>query len=157
MYPLSFLHLAWAAFPGYDNVYFTFFVPYWAIPLEHWECLFYFLALHASIVHDVCVYIYICLFAGDHALCMMDSHDYESGPLIIMSALDLVVWVCAQGNCCRRIFTLYCVHDYRCVIVSIYVTKWRRFPRVCNTHQYAWHSEGLWLVLAWACWHVLYT
>ena len=31
-YPLSFLLLDWDAFPGYDNVCFTFPIPYWDIP-----------------------------------------------------------------------------------------------------------------------------
>ena len=37
---------------------------------------FTFPALHATIMHDVCVCvcIYICLFVDDHALCMMESH-----------------------------------------------------------------------------------
>ena len=38
-----------------------------------------------------------------------------------MSAFDLVVWVCAQGNFYRRMLMLYCVHDYCGVIVLIHV------------------------------------
>ena len=45
-------------------------------------------------------------------------------PSLVMNALDLVAWVCAQGHCCRCIFTLYCVHDHRDVIVPIHVVKW---------------------------------
>ena len=76
------------------------------------------------------VYIYICLFAGDHALCMMDSHDYESGPLIIMSALDLVVWVCAQGNCCRRICHQVTSVSSCMQHASICLTLWRALARL---------------------------
>jgi len=47
--------------------------------LEHWQCLFYFPALHDSIVHDVCVYIYACACVGDCTLCMMDFRGYVSG------------------------------------------------------------------------------
>ena len=90
-----FLLLACATFPRYDNVCFTFPVPCWAIPLEHWQCLVYFLALCDSIVHDACIHTYIhtyihiyiyiymsaCLCVGDCALCMMDSCGYVSDPL----------------------------------------------------------------------------
>ena len=62
LYLLLFLLFAWAMFPGYDNVCFTFPVPYWAIPLECWQFLFYFPALLVRIVHDVYIYIYICLY-----------------------------------------------------------------------------------------------
>ena len=40
-----------------------------------------------------------------------------------MSALDLVVWVCAQGDCCRCIFMLHCVYDHCGVIISIHVAS----------------------------------
>ena len=81
--PFIFLLLAWAVFPRYGNVYFTFPVPCWAIPLERWQCLVYFLALCGSIVHDACIYIYIssCLCMGGCALCMMDSRGYVSDSL----------------------------------------------------------------------------
>ena len=83
LYPLSFLLLAWAVFPGYGNVCFTFPVTYWAISVERWQCLFYFFALCDSIVHDVCmcIYIYAYVCVGDHALCMVDSPGYVSDPL----------------------------------------------------------------------------
>jgi len=68
LYPLFFLLLAWATFPGYGNVYFTFFVPCWAIPLERWQCLFIF-PLCDSIVHDVCISIYACIWVIVHFLC----------------------------------------------------------------------------------------
>ena len=95
---------------------FIFPVPCWAIPLEHWQCLLYFL----SIVHDVCMYIYmpICgwsctLYDGISWLC--------ERPSLVMSAFDLVVWGCAQGNFYRCMLMLYCVHDYCGVIVLIHV------------------------------------
>jgi len=45
-------------------------------------CLLYFFALPNSIVHDVCVYIYICacVCVGDCTLCIMESHGYTSDP-----------------------------------------------------------------------------
>ena len=58
----------------------------------------------------------------DCALCMMDFHGHESNPLMIMGAPDLVVWVCTQGNCCRCIFVLYCVHDHHGMFVSIHIS-----------------------------------
>ena len=74
----------------------------------------------------VCVCARVCarmhMFVGDHAFCMMDSHGQESNPLVIMGALDLVVWVCAQGDCRRCIFTLHCGHDHCGVIISIHVS-----------------------------------
>ena len=90
-----------------------------------------FRTLCACIVHYiymcVCIYIYIyiyvCLFMGSHALFMMDSHGQESSPLVIMGALNLVVWVCTQGDCCRRIFILHPVHDHHGVFVSIHVSQ----------------------------------
>ena len=70
-------------FPGYGNVCFTFPVTYWAISVERWQCLFYFFALCDSIVHDVCmcIYIYAYVCVGDHALCMVGSPGYVSDPL----------------------------------------------------------------------------
>ena len=62
-------------------------------------------------------------------------------PSLVMRAFDLVVWVCAQGDCHRCIFMLYCVHDHHGVIVLIHVTKWHWFPRVCDTYQ---HVLTLW-------------
>ena len=44
-------------------------------------------------------------------------------PSLFTRALDLVVWVCAQGDCYRCIFMLYCVHDHCGVIVPIHVTQ----------------------------------
>ena len=112
-----------------------------------WQCLVYFLVLCDSIVHDACfIYIYICLlvcgwfytlYGGLLWLC--------ERPFLVMSALDLIVWVCAQGNCCRCIFMLYCVHDHRGVIVLIHVNKWHWFPCVCDMYQYV---LTLWRALA---------
>ena len=42
---------------------------------------------------------------------------------LFMRALDLIVWVCAQGDCHRCIFMLYYMHDHRGVIVLIHATK----------------------------------
>ena len=67
-------------------------------------------------------------------------------PSLVMRALDLVVWVCTQGDCCKCIFMLYCVHDHRGVIVLIHITKWHWFPHVCGTHQHAWYFEGFQLI-----------
>ena len=59
---------------------------------------------------------------GGCALCMMDSHGSESDPLMIVGALDLMVWVCIQGVYCRCIFMPYCALDHRDMIVSIHVS-----------------------------------
>ena len=110
-----FLLLAWAAFPGYGNVCFTFPIPYWAIFLKRWQCLFYFPTPCDSIVHDVCVYIYMCVCVcvcvctcmrvcacmGDRALCMIDSRGYANDPnwsqvLFMVPQFD---WLCDVCGC----------------------------------------------------------
>ena len=48
-------------------------------------------------------------------------------PSLAMSTLYLVIWACAQGDCCRCIFVSYYMHSHRSVIVQIHVTKWHRF------------------------------
>ena len=59
--PFTFLLLAWAAFPKSSNVCFTFPVPCWAIPLEHWQCPIYFPALCGCIMHDIRISISACV------------------------------------------------------------------------------------------------
>ena len=100
------LYLAQAAFLGYGNVYMP------ALCMMY-VCMYVYMY----------IYIYICLLVDDYVLCMMDSHGQKSDPLIIMSSLDLVVWVCAQGDCYRCIFMLHCAYDHRGVIVSIPVAS----------------------------------
>ena len=78
-------------------------------------------------------------------------------PFLVIRALDLVVWVCAQGDCRRCIFMLYCMHDHYDVIVSIHITKRHWFPRVCDMYQHVEHFRGLQLVMVRACQCVLYT
>ena len=67
------------------KVWLIFPVPCWAIPLECWQCLVYFPTLCDSIMYDVCMYIYIFIYAcvcmDDCELCMMDSRGYGSDPL----------------------------------------------------------------------------
>ena len=85
----------------------------------------YFLYLarpHPWDVGNVCFTFLLCVIA----LCMMYVYLYmlvcgwlctlydglswlRERPFLVMSALDLVVWVCTQGNCCRCIFMLYCM------------------------------------------------
>ena len=113
---------------------FTFPVSYWAIHLECWQCLTYFPALCDNIVHDLCLRVcgWSCTLY-DGPLCLRE------WLFLVMRALNLVVWVCTQGDCRRCIFMLYCVQDHRGVIVLIHVTKWHWFPHVCNMHQHALH------------------
>ena len=81
MYPLYFSCSLLGLYSRYGNVCFTFLVPCWAIPLERWQCLLYFLTLCDSIVYDVCISIYACACVGNHALCMKNSRGYLSDPL----------------------------------------------------------------------------
>ena len=139
--PFIFQPFAWAAFPGYGNVCYTFYVPCWAKPLERWQCLVYFPASCVSIVHDACIcvyiyiYTYICLCVRGWLFPLYDGFSWLcERPSLVMRTLNLVVWAWAQDNCCRCIFMLYCVHDHRSVIVLIHVTKWHWFPRVCDMY-----------------------
>ena len=121
-------------------------------------------------VGNVCFTFLLCVIA----LCMMYVYLYmlvygwlctlydgllwlRERPSLAISALNLVVWVCAQGNCRRCILMLYCVHNHRDVTILIHVIKWHQFPCVCDMHQYAWCFKGLRLVLARACWHTPHT
>ena len=67
------------------------------------------------------VYGWLCtLYDGLSWLCEQ--------PPVVMSTLDLVEWVYAQGNYCRCIFMLYYMHNHHGVIVSIHVTSDIGFP-----------------------------
>ena len=104
------------------------------------------------------MYVYICMLVYGWLSTLCDGPSWQrERPSLAMGALDLVMWVYAQVNCCRCIFMLYCVHNHCNVTVPIHVTKWHWFPRVCDMHQYAWCFEELWLILAQACCHVPYT
>ena len=137
MSSLHFLYLAGPSFWNVDSVCFTF--PLCVVAL----CIMY-------------VYLYLLLHGW---LCTL--YDgllwLREWPSLVMRALDLVVWVCAQGNCRRCIFILYYVHDHCGVISLIHVTQWHRFPYVCDTHQHAWCFEGLRLVMVQVCWYTPYT
>ena len=101
----------------------SFLAPCLAMSVLHF---LYIVGLYPWDVSNVCFTFPLCVIA----LCMMyiylymlvcgllcTSYDGPSWlrerPSLAMSALDLVVWVCAQGNCCRCIFMLYCVHNHR--------------------------------------------
>ena len=128
LYPLLFSLFAQITFPRYGNVYFTFPIPFQAIPLERWQCLLYFLAMFDSIVHDVCmcvcVYIYIYIYAslcvGDYALCMMDSYGYVSN----------LLWPCVNTS---QLFDHPPQRRSRTLYTRAHVL-WRRCaaPWVCN-------------------------
>ena len=134
---LIFLLLAWAMFPKYGNVWFTFLVPFWAIPLECWQCLVYFFALCDSIVHDAYIYIYLPVCVYGWLCTLYDGLSWlHERPFLVIRALDFKLWVCVQDDCHRCIFILYCVHEHRSVIISIHVTKWHWFPRVYDTYQH---------------------
>ena len=98
------------------------------------------------------MYIYICLCVCGWLCTLYDVLSWlHEWPFLVIRALNLVEWVCTQGNCCRCIFMLYCVHNHCDVIVLVHVTKWHWFPHVCDTHQHTWHFGGLWHIIVWAC------
>ena len=80
------------------------------------------------------IYIYICLHVCGWLGTLYNGllWPYEC-PSLITSALDLVVWVCAQGDYGRCIFMLFCVHNHRGVIVLIHVT-WVTLVSPCMQH-----------------------
>ena len=76
-----------------------------------------------SIVHYVCVYVYIYMPVYGWLCTLYDGLSWLFKRLSpVMSALNLVVWLCVQGNCCKCMLMVYCVHDHRSVIVLIHVT-----------------------------------
>jgi len=109
------------------------------VPLV-WQCLFYISytlldhtlgTLAMSVLFSCptcqhcawCIYIYICLCMYGWLCTLYDGHLWlHEWPLLITSALDLVVWVSTQGDCCRCVFILYCVHDHHGMIVLIHAT-----------------------------------
>ena len=113
IYALFFLLLAWVTFPRYDNVCFTFLAPCWAIPLGHWQCLFYFPTLCDRIVHDVYISIYACIWVIVHFVwwtfvatwATLSSHE--------------CFWPCSMGMCPRHLLqvhshTILCAQSLRC-------------------------------------------
>ena len=103
MFDLHFLYLAGPYPWDIGNVCFTF--------------LFYVLAL-------CMMYVYLYMLVYGRSCTLYDGLSWiGERPSLVMSALDLIVWVCAQGNCCRCIFMLYCVHDHHGMIIPIHVTK----------------------------------
>ena len=122
MFVLHFLYLARLYTWNVGNVWFTF--------------LFYVIVFCMMNVYlYMLVYGWLCtLYDGLSWL--------REWPSLVMRAFDLVVWVCAQGDCRRCIFMLFCVHDHRSVIVLIHVTQWHWFSRVCDMHQHTWYIGG---------------
>ena len=71
----------------------------------------------------VCIYIYMRLHMCGWLCTLYDRLSWlHEGPSLTTSTPDLVVWVCAQGICCRCIFMLYSVHGHHGVIAPIHVT-----------------------------------
>ena len=102
MYVLYFLYLVGPYPWNVGNIWFTF--PLCVVAL----CIMY-------------VYLYFLVYGW---LCTLyDGFSWlREWPSLVMRAFDFVVWICAQGDCRRCIFMLYCVHNHRGVIVPIQVT-----------------------------------
>ena len=107
----------------------------------------------------VCVYVCVCVRvpAGDCTLCMMNSHGYMSHPLWPWVLLTLwheyVLEAIAVGA--------YLCHTV-CIVTAVWLS-WFMSPSEVGFPVYVSHInvfkclEGLWLILAWARWHALYT
>ena len=103
----------------------------------------------------MCVYIYMpaCVWVIVHFVWW--TLELHERPSLVMRAFDLVVWVCAQGDCHRCIFMLYCVHNHRDVIALIHVTKWH-WCHLANYHLFSvrpWSTVSLLRGLRWT-WRV---
>ena len=134
---LYFLYLAWPYPWDVGNVCFTF--------------LLYVITLYM-------MYVYLYMLMCGWSCTLYDGLLWlRERPSLVMSARDLIEWVCAQGYCCRCIFVLYCIHDHHDVIVLIHLIKWHRFPRACDALRNGWCFEGLLLIPAQVCWHAPYT
>ena len=124
----------------------------------HWNVGNVWFTFLLCVVALCMMYLYLYLLVYGWLCTLYDRLSWlHEWPSLVIRALDLIMWVCVQGNCHGCIFMLYCVHNYRNVIVLIHVTKWRWFPRVCDMHQYTWCFEGLRLVSVRACWYTLHT
>ena len=123
---------------------------YLAMPLKCWPCLIYFPALCGYIVHDV--YIYICLHVCGWLCTFYDGLLWlRESPSLVMRALDLVVWVCAKGNCCKCIFMLYCDCLDPCHQVTL-VSPCMRHASTCLTLWRALARHGVSMLI-----RVIYT
>ena len=101
---LDFLYLAGLYPWNIGNVWFTFLLCVIVL------CIMY-----------VCMYIYMPVYGWSCTL--YDGLSWLFKRLSpVMSALNLVVWLCVQGNCCKCMLMVYYVHDHRSVIVLIHVT-----------------------------------
>ena len=140
LYPLLFLLFAWATFPRYDNFYFTLSVtcwPYlWNVGNVYFTFLLCVIALCMMCVYIyIYIYIYIFLRMCGWSCTLYDELSWlHEWPSLAMCTLDLVTWVYAQGDYCKCIFMSYYVHSCRGVTVLIHVTKWHRFPHVCDMY-----------------------
>ena len=108
----------------------------------------------------VYIYIYICLHVCGWLCTLYDGlSKLREWPSLVIKAFDLIVWVCAQSDCRRCIFMLYCVHDHcgdcfdPCYQVTL-VSLCMRHVSSVSAHLILW---GLRLVLVWACRYAPYT
>ena len=136
---LYFLYLAWPYPWDIGNVCFTFLL---------------------CVITLYMMYVYLYMLVCGWLCTLYDGLLWlRERPSLVMSARDLVEWVCAQGYCYRCIFVLYCVHDHHDVIILIHVIKWHQFPRVCDAHQYGAspfpysHSKSLVGIAFYVLWH----
>ena len=82
-------------------------------------CMCLYVCVCMCVCVCVCVWLHMCGW-----LCALyDELSWLREWLsLTMSTPNLVVWVSAQGICCRSIFMLYCVHGHYGVIVPIHIT-----------------------------------
>ena len=123
MSTLSILYLALAAFLRYDNVWFIFPVPCWAIPLGRWQCLVYFPTLCACIVHDDDdddIYIYIYMYMS---VCLKKVMHFVWWTHMVKRATLSWSWVLLTLEC-GYAFKATAIGAYSCYIVCMIIIVW---------------------------------
>ena len=76
-------------------------------------------SLSCYVVALCMMYVYLYLLVYGRLCSLYDELSWlREWPSLVMRALNLVVWVCAQGDCHRCIFMLYCMHNHHSMIVQ---------------------------------------
>ena len=124
---MSVLHFLYLVGPypwNIGNVWFIFLLYVIALCTMH-------VYIHTYIHTYIYIYIYkyVCLFMYGWLCTLYDGLLWlRERSSLVTRALDLVVWLCIQGDCHRCTLMLYYVHDHCCVIVLIHSPSDIGFP-----------------------------